>query len=81
MNDEDGLRLEAKNQYGTVRVFPVGELANAVQVLTNRKSLEPRDIKALAELGLVPAIVANGLPVNVWIEAQAAGIAARKVMA
>lgn len=76
--DAERLVLVARSQYGNVRMFAEGHLAPAVRLMTGRKTVEPRDVEALAVLGIVPEIMANALDVDAWRAAQRAGIETAK---
>ena len=46
------LQLFERNVYGRQTIYPVGDLAKPLEVLTRRKTIDHRDLDALVALGI-----------------------------
>ena len=46
------LQLFERNVYGRQTIYPVGDMAASLEVLTRRKTIDHRDLDALVDLGI-----------------------------
>jgi hypothetical protein len=57
------LQLEVRRVYGNIAIYPVGRHADAIGVLTGKKTLDARDLAALRSMGV--ELVFDGLAADV----------------
>ena len=56
--------VETKEVYGNKLVYCTSEHSDSIQALTNRKTLTPKDLKALSNLGFSFKMKAQELEIN-----------------